>query len=111
MMSAQSTNLLQNSLSSTLTKDIHIKEKITYTTSKDFIIQTAGSIIFEVGGGALINNGTGSIILKLGIEGKECEANNKCSLILFQGEKPQTILGNKDVNNFVKLFYNAEKGQ
>ena len=106
-------NTYQNSdhhLYKYLIKDIHIKEKITYTSSKDFIIQTAGSIIFEVGG-ALINNGTGSIILKSGIEGKECEANNKCSSILFQGEKPQIILGNKDVNNFVKLFYNPEKAQ
>ena len=93
-----------------LNKDIHIKEKIVYISSKDFIIQTTGSIIFETGG-SLINNGTGSIILKSGIEGKECEANNKCPSISFQGEQPQVILGNKDANNFVKLFYNPEKGQ
>jgi hypothetical protein len=106
-------NTYQNSdhhLYKSLDKDIHIKGKIAYISSKDFIIQTAGSIIFEAGG-ALINNGTGSIILKSGIEGKECEANNKCPLISFQGEQPQVILGNKDANNFVKLFYNPEKDQ
>lgn len=93
-----------------LEKDIHIKEKITYTSSKDFIIQTTGSIVFETEG-ALINNGTGSIILKSGIEGQGCELNNKSPTILFQGDQPQVILSNEDANNFVKLFYNPEKGQ
>jgi len=106
-------NTYQNSdhhLYKALKKDIHIKEKIAYVSSKDFIIQTTGSIIFEAEG-ALINNGTGSIILKSGIEGQDCDANNKCPSILFQSDQPQVILGNKDANNFVKLFYNPEKGQ
>ena len=106
-------NTYQNSdhhLYKSLKKDIHIKEKITYISSKDFIIQTTGSIIFEVEG-AIINNGTGSVILKSGIEGQGCEVTDKCPTVLFQSDQPQVILGNKDANNFVKLFYNPEKGQ
>lgn len=93
-----------------LEKDIYIKEKITYTSSKDFIIQTTGSIVFDAEG-ALINNGTGSIILKSGIEKQGCELNNKSPTILFQGDQPQVILSNENANNFVKLFYNPEKDQ
>jgi hypothetical protein len=90
----------------TLKHDVYINSTIKYNSARNFVIQTEGSIFFDVNS-KIINGGSGSIILKTGLE-NHCN-DDECPSIVFGDDAPHLFLSDKH-DNLVKFYYHAVKG-
>ena len=88
-------------------KDVIIRGEIKWSSSSDFVIKTAGSIIFE-DSGKIISEKDGNIILKAGIEGSCNDA--RCPSITFKGDCARLVFSDTSLSGIAKLYYNPEKG-